>query len=45
MTYSKPEIVRLAKAIDAVQGVQTKPIGHRDSMGALNSSGAYEADE
>lgn len=45
MKYSKPEIVCLARAVDAVQGVQTKPIGHPDSMGALNSSGAYEADE
>jgi hypothetical protein len=43
MTYTKPEVLLLGPASDAIQGTG-KPGGHIDGSGDL-SSGAYEADE
>jgi hypothetical protein len=43
MEYTKPEVLVLGQAVDAVQGVG-KPGGHLDSSIEYSSS-AYEADE
>jgi hypothetical protein len=43
MTYTKPEVLLLGRAIDAVQ-LQVKGPGHQDIPGS-RSTGAYEADE
>ncbi len=45
MEYKKPEIVVLAQAVSAIQGV--KPSGPLDSNGSqtIHTTNAYEADE
>jgi hypothetical protein len=47
MSYSKPEVVGLASAIEAIQGNPTnKPDFYSEGGAApLTSIGAYEADE
>jgi hypothetical protein len=44
MTYTKPEVRFVGRAIDAVQS-HTKPGGQLDGMNSEQSSSAYEADE
>ena len=43
MNYTKPEVVALGRAVDAVQGIG-KPGGSLDGSNEF-SAGAYEADE
>lgn len=47
MTYSKPEIVVLASAVDAIQSNLTKgPVmGDSQNQGTFTGPSAYEADE
>lgn len=46
MKYVKPELVLLGKAVDAVQGSMSKPIGNPDAATPHQPSpAAYEADE
>lgn len=46
MKYAKPEIILLARAVEAVQGTMSKPVGNPDSAAPHQpSAAAYEADE
>jgi len=44
MTYTKPEVLLLGRAVDAVQN-QEKDGSHLDSAEPSYTSGAYEVDE
>ena len=44
MNYTKPEVLILGRAVDAVQGT-SKPGGMIDGSPQQQSSSAYEADE
>jgi hypothetical protein len=44
MNYNRPEIVKLADAVDAIQGM-TKVQLTNDHSEDLTAAGAYEADE
>jgi hypothetical protein len=44
MNYNRPEIVKLADAVDAIQGM-TKVQFPADHTEGLTAAGAYEADE
>lgn len=47
MTYNKPEVVRLASAVTAIQGQLSKEtIPHDNMVGSTKTApAAYEADE
>ena len=45
MTYTKPEVIALESAFDAVQAVGPKSIVHSDGTNPLTSPTGYEADE
>ena len=46
MLYGKPEIVKLSKAVDAIQGNPSKGVALAETTSILISTvGAYEADE
>jgi hypothetical protein len=46
MRYDKPEVVKLANAIDAIQGNSSKGVAPAETTSILISTvGAYEADE
>jgi hypothetical protein len=44
MNYHRPEIVKLADAVDAIQGMTKVQLPNDHSEG-LTAAGAYEADE
>jgi hypothetical protein len=44
MNYNRPEIVKLAHAVDAIQGPSKFESPH-DNIETITAAGAYEADE
>ena len=47
MTYNKPEVVKCADAVDAIQGQMTKGVTPHDNVSGslISTASAYEADE
>jgi hypothetical protein len=46
MKYAKPEVGLLTKAVEAIQGTMSKPVGNPDAAKPHQPSpAAYEADE